>query len=146
MRSDPLLRLFLVAAVALASAACADFARGPKTPVPDAGASADDDAGSAPGDAGSLPSYAADVHPLLVSGCQSCHSSSGTASDTTFILSGDASADYAVAISFINESSPDQSRLLRKGSGGAHIGGAVYPAGSDGYDTILNWIENGALP
>ena len=47
---------------------------------------------------------------------------------------------------FVDTSAPAGSRLLSKLSGNGHQGGAVYAAGSPEYQTILHWIEQGALP
>ena len=64
----------------------------------------------------------------------------------SFILTGDAAADHTVVLGFVNVELPAESRLLRKGSGLGHGGGAVYPQGSAEYETILQWITQGTMP
>jgi hypothetical protein len=118
---------------------CADFERG--EPSPDAG-SPNTDAGG--GDGGETLSYAADVHPLLVAGCQPCHRSGGSAGDTGLILSGEASADFSTVSSLVDATQPAHSRLLRKASGQGH--GAIYAVNSPEYQTLLTWASGGALP
>ncbi|RKH43290.1 hypothetical protein D7X12_13715 [Corallococcus sicarius] len=121
---------------------CADFQRG--DPTPDAGVSPTNDGGSG-GDGGEAVSFAS-IHPLLTSGCQSCHRSGGAAGDTGFVLTGDAEADYLEATSSIDVSNPPASRLLRKASGAGHGGGAIYRDTSTEYQTLLAWIAGGAQP
>lgn len=121
---------------------CADFQRGP---VPaDAGVPPLDGGGG--GDGGATVSFASDVHPLLTTGCQGCHRSGGAAGDTTFVLTGDADADYAEASSLTDASNPSASRLLRKASGAGHGGGAIYGEGTPEYQALLAWIAGGAQP
>ena len=123
---------------------CADFERGPASP--DGGASPSADGGGGGRDGGETVSYAADVHPLLISGCQSCHRSGGTAGDTRFVLSGETSGDYSTSAALVDEANPSQSRILRKASGQGHGGGAIYAADSPEYQTLLAWASGGALP
>ncbi|MFB1481198.1 hypothetical protein [Corallococcus sp. RDP092CA] len=131
----------LMAAVALALG-CADFERGPV--AVDAGAPPIDGGGD--GDGGGAVSFTSDVQPLLTAGCQSCHRSGGAAGSTSFLLTGDADADYAAALSLTDTSNPSASRLLRKASGAGHGGGAVYGEGTPEYQTLLAWISGGAQP
>ncbi|MFP2898599.1 hypothetical protein [Corallococcus sp. 4LFB] len=130
----------LTAAVALL-VGCADFERGPV--AADAGVLPVDGGG---GDGGGALSFEADVHPLLTSGCQSCHRSGGAAGSTSFLLTGDAEADYAATSSLTDASNPSASRLLRKASGAGHGGGAIYGADTPEYQTLLSWISGGAQP
>jgi hypothetical protein len=127
-------------ALIASTGACANFERGPRTTT-DGG---DLDAGAA-GDVGTL-SFAAVVNQLLVPTCQRCHSSGQEAGDTALLLAGDAPADYAVVTPFIDIAAPASSRLLAKMSGQGHGGGTVYAADSPAYQTILNWIQQGARP
>jgi hypothetical protein len=130
----------LTASVLLAAAlACADLERG--DPSPDAGQQLPDAGGG-----GGAVSYASAVHPLLASGCQSCHSSSGAASSTAYLMTGEASSDFGEATSFIDTSNPPLSRLLRKASGQGHGGGTIYPEGSPEYQVLLSWASGGASP
>ena len=57
---------------------------------------------------------------------------------------GTAAADYAVVVPFVDTAAPAGSRLLTKMTGNGHQGGAVYAAGSPEYQTILQWIQQGA--
>ena len=95
---------------------------------------------------GAALSFATDVYPLLVPTCQSCHATGQQAGDTQLLFTGDAPADYPTVIMFVDTSAPAGSRLLSKLSGNGHQGGTVYAAGSPEYQTILHWIEQGALP
>lgn len=139
MRSETAL---LIAAL-LSCVGCADLSRGPPSGDDDAPPVAvDGDAGTG----GDGVSFAADVHPLLVSRCQSCHGSGGSAAETAFLLSGDVDADYAVSATFVDASSPEDSRLVSKAAGVGHAGGALLPAGSPEHDTLVLWIAQGASP
>ncbi|MBN8228609.1 hypothetical protein JYK02_13940 [Corallococcus macrosporus] len=143
MSSDsriPSLAAVLMAAVALL-VGCADFERGPVSA--DAGVPPVDGGG---GDGGGAVSFATDVHPLLTTGCQSCHRSGGAAGSTSFLLTGEAEADYAASSSLTDSSNPSASRLLRKASGAGHGGGTIYGADTPEYQTLLSWISGGAQP
>jgi hypothetical protein len=133
-----------VLAGALAIASCADFSRGALSAT-DAGAQPDGggDAGTSDGAA---VSFATEVYPLLVPTCQSCHATGQQAGDTQLLFTGDAAADYPAVVMFADTSAPAGSRILSKLSGNGHQGGTVYAAGSPEYQTILHWIEQGALP
>jgi hypothetical protein len=133
-------------ACAVALAACADFSRGEPSPVPDAGARPDGGGDAAAADGTAPLSFAAAVYPLLASACQGCHSAGNEAGDTQLVLVGSAAADHATVIMFVDTSAPASSRLLSKTSGNGHQGGAVYAAGSPEYNTILQWIQQGAQP
>ena len=122
--------------------ACADFSRGSAPVLPDGGGGA----GGAASDAGAGASFADEVHGLLISGCQRCHSSDGEASDTKFLLTGDAASDYTSAVMFVSTDAPSSSRMLAKMSGNGHQGGKVYGADTPEYATILQWIQEGARP
>ena len=119
---------------------CADFSRGPAAPVADGGAG---EGGASNPDAG--VSFA-DVEAILVDGCQRCHAPGGEASDTTFLISGDPAADHATAAGFVDVNAPGSSRLLARMSGNGHGGGTVHAAGTPEYQTVLTWIQEGALP
>ena len=136
-------RAALLTALFALALGCADFERGPISA--DAGPSPTD--GGNAGDAGGgAVSFASDVHPLLTTGCQSCHHGGGAAGSTSFLLTGDADADYAAVISLTDTSNPSASRLLRKASGAGHGGGAIYGEGTPEYQTLLAWISAGAQP
>jgi hypothetical protein len=148
MSSEPTFRWAGLAAGALAGAlalaSCADFTRG-EPAATDAGAQPDGSGDGATSD-GAAVSFATDVYPLLVPACQSCHASGQQAGDTQLLFIGDAAADYPTVIMFADTSAPAGSRILSKLSGNGHQGGTVYAAGSPEYQTILHWIEQGALP
>lgn len=107
-----------------------------------------DEGGSTSGDSTGAAglSFAADVEPLLDAGCERCHSADGQASTTAFLLVGDIEADYETTIEFVNLGDPEASRLLAKGAGKGHTGGVVFDDRSSEYETILQWIEQGAEP
>ena len=125
MRSDAT----LVAVAALALVACGGFERGKPS---DGGCDEQTDV------------YVSTVYPLLDESCRSCHSGSGPASGTAFVLTGDADTDYDGIRALVDPSAPDASPLLMKGSGQGHAGGAPLPAGSQDYDAIRAWIQDGA--
>ena len=63
-------------------------------------------------------SFARDVHPLLVAGCQRCHRSrTAQAGNTALLLTADAAADFADARPIRRRRQPAGSRLLGKGAG-----------------------------
>ncbi|MFY2561281.1 hypothetical protein ACN469_27015 [Corallococcus terminator] len=121
---------------------CADFHRG--DPTADAGTPSGEDGGGS--DGGDAPSFITTAHPLLLSGCQSCHRAGGAAGNTGFVLMGDADADFQAASALTDTSTPSGSRLLRKAAGAGHGGGAIYADGSPEYQTLLSWIAGGARP
>ncbi|MEL6339425.1 MAG: hypothetical protein AAFP04_10070 [Myxococcota bacterium] len=144
-----LARLLSIIAV---TGACADFDRGDPLPasadVPDDDNDGDgsDDGGDDDGDGATPLSYTTDVHAMLVSDCADCHSSTGQASGTELLFEDDPEVDYTEVLAFVDESAPDQSRLLTKASGQGHGGGTTYPETSSEYQMTLEWIEGGALP
>ena len=142
MTSDAI-RVFAFALV-LAAAGCADFSRGAPSPKPEGGVVAD--AGAEGGEGGGGTSFATDVYPLLMSGCQRCHAAGKEAGDTQLVLTGSAEADYPSVTLFVDTSAPSGSRLVTKMSGSGHQGGTVYAAGSPEYQTIVQWIQQGASP
>ncbi|MCP3097958.1 hypothetical protein LZ198_03605 [Myxococcus sp. K15C18031901] len=123
---------------------CADFHRG--DPTADAGTPSGGDGGGAGDGGGDAPSFATDAHPLLLSGCQSCHRAGGAAGNTGFVLTGDADGDFQAASALTDTAAPAGSRLLRKASGAGHGGGAIYADGTPEYQTLLAWIAGGAQP
>jgi len=138
MTSRPVLALASLGALALV--ACADLERGPAAVTPDASASGDGGAAE-----GGASSFAANVYPLLAP-CKRCHVPDQEAGDTRLVFSGDATADYMTVLMFVDTSAPSSSRLLAKMSGQGHEGGEIYAASSPEYQTVLNWIQQGARP
>jgi hypothetical protein len=142
LSSERALSLLLLAG----ALACADLERG--DPLPDA-ATADTGAPAteAGSEGGAAPlSFARDVHPLLFDGCARCHSRDGQASNTALLLTADAGADLPGVVQFVNSENPAGSRLLVKGAGMGHGGGAIYAVGTPEYQTILQWITQGSAP
>ena len=123
-------------------AGCADFERG--EPSEDAGSVTPPvvvvDGG------GEVISFALAVHPLLTQGCQTCHRAGGVAGNSSYLLSGDTTADFAAALALTDLSNPSQSRLLLKAAGQSHTGGVIYSAGTPAYQTLLGWVSGGAQP
>lgn len=137
-RSGLLEPLFAACSSALLLA-CADFSRG--APLP---------AGSGPppaaSDAAAGSSFGAQVHSLLLEGCQSCHAGGGAAASTELVYVGDASADYDTTLPFVTPDSPEASRLVTKLQGRGHGGGGIFASTSPEYAVILTWIREGAAP
>ena len=131
----------LPAFAACASAAllaCADFSRG--DPLP---------GGAAPpvaSDAAAGVGFAAEVHALLVAGCESCHAAGGAASSTELVYVGDVEADYGTTLEFVTLGSPEASRLVTKMQGRGHGGGAIFTPASAESELVLTWIREGAAP
>jgi mono/diheme cytochrome c family protein len=135
-------RRLLGAVVALLG--CADLERGAPLPA-DAGPDAAAVDGASDAGAPAL-SFARDVHRLLLDGCARCHAPGASAGNTGLLYVRDAAKDRESTISFINREQPASSRLLGKGAGQGHGGGAIYAAGSPEHRTILDWILQGASP
>jgi hypothetical protein len=135
-------RLALVALLALMG--CADVERGPRPPEPDAGPDAAPREAGASSDAGGV-SFAT-VRPLIDDGCRRCHAAGQMAGNTSFLLTGDAMADYTAVRKLVDLDAPASSRLLAKTSGQGHGGGVIYRPGSPEYTALLSWIEAGAAP
>ncbi len=92
------------------------------------------------------PSFVADILPILRAGCERCHTAAGAASTTAFLLDVDDETAYATTLEFVDLDNPAGSRLLAKTAGLGHTGGVIYDDRTAEYDTILAWIEHGALP
>lgn len=131
-------RRLLLAALLLSG--CADLERGPAAVVPDAGTT--DDATAPDGEA---LSFATSVLPLF-DACVRCHATGQEAGDTQLLFTGSVDADLASVLRFVDTDAPAGSRLLAKLSGLGHQGGAIYAAGSPEYQTVLQWIQQGARP
>ncbi len=121
--------LFALTAAVLASVGCADFHRGP-----------------APRDGGTADSEIEDlafeklVYPILELDCGYCHSAGGAASNTSFVLTGNAGSDRAMVVALVTPGNPGDSRLLMKATGDGHTGGQRFATDSLEYQTIANWI------
>ncbi len=147
MNSERVLIFVLLTAVS-AVVGCADLSRGQA--LPDSAPATVQDAAAVdfagPTDARAALSFAVDVHHLVVDGCARCHSSGGSANTSAFILVNDATKDRQEVLMFVNLSNPAGSRLVAKGAGSGHGGGAIYAASTPEYRTIVNWISQGGLP
>jgi hypothetical protein len=142
-------RLLALSWLALVGGAgCADLERG--DPLPDAAAAADTGVvagdGAAAVDGAAARTFARDVFPLLVDRCGRCHSNGGQAGDTDLVLGNDAAVGLVQVQKLIDLADPPASRLLTKGSGSGHGGGAAVAAGSPEYTVILEWISQGGAP
>ncbi len=86
-------------------------------------------------------SFASAVMPVLITNCQSCHGSSGNLTIT------DTSSTYTnISINnFIDTVNVDNSSLLTKALGTSHGGGAVLNTTDASYQTLKDWISQGAL-
>ena len=87
------------------------------------------------------PTFAASVHPILMTTCALCHRPGGPAAMTRFLLSGDAAKDEPAARAFVDVEAPERSALVTKSSGQMHGGGAVLPSGDARLATILAWAR-----
>lgn len=145
MSSDRSRRTVLVVAL-LAAGGCADFTRGPYWTSSTEGTPAGATGGTGGASGGPALSFAADVYPILVDNCQTCHSSSGEASNTSFIVAADASSTYSDVLDLVDLQSPGDSRLLQKMRGESHTGGVVLDPQTADYQLIQMWIEEGAKP
>ena len=142
-RRPPLCRWALAPLLVVAALGCADFSRGP-TQISTGGTGGTADGGGT-GDSQGALSFATDVYPLLTI-CMNCHVTGGAASTTSLLFSGNATTDYTTVLQFVDTSAATGSRILSKVSGNGHGGGTIYAAGSPEYETILQWIQQGAPP
>ncbi len=122
-------RLLFALTAALAIAGCADFHRGP-----------------APRDGGADDAQGVDltfensVYPVLELDCVDCHSASGQAYNTSFVLTGDARLDRAMVVALVTPGNPSESRLLVQATSDSHGGGQRFATDSSEYQTIADWI------
>jgi len=114
-----------IAVAVLALASCADFHRGP-APV-DGGQSGDE--------------FEKLVYPILEMDCVDCHSASGEASNSSFVLTGDAELDRVVVVALVTPGDPTNSRLLIQATSVSHEGGVRFTNDSVEYQTIAAWIQ-----
>lgn len=90
--------------------------------------------------------FAADIQPLFAGlGCTACHVS-GTDNPVSWQTDSDL---YARVLARVNSADPENSRLLFKPTGLHHGGGMAIDisttAGQTSYNTLLNWIREGAI-
>lgn len=132
----------------LQGGACAVPDRG-DPPAPDVATAADTSgtAGEVSGDSETdepTVSYAESIHPLQMTMCApACHATGAGG----FTIAGNVEADLQATLQRVSLAAPEDSKLLKKVSGdAAHQGGPLLPAGSEGYELILDWIAQGANP
>lgn len=86
--------------------------------------------------------FATSVQPLLEQKCMTCHSSSGLAQNTSFVLrDGDTDNNLAAFISVAQRSVDGTPVVLLKPTGGiTHTGGKLAPPGSADYATLEKMV------
>ncbi len=90
--------------------------------------------------------FEADILPIMTARCGSCHVADG---DSDFVLTGSAEGDFGAVAARTNITTPENSLLLLKATGGLPMGPPTQPvspsplstADAD-YTTILNWITS----
>lgn len=129
---------------------CADLSRGDSIEPGDATAASNaEDGASLDGDAAVAQTQTVtftSLHPLLLAGCRECHRAGGQAANTSFVLTGDKSSDLATTLPCVNRADPANSRLLTKGVGRNHEGGAVWASDAAQATSVLRWIQQGTQP
>jgi hypothetical protein len=88
--------------------------------------------------------FAGALHQALLGACRSCHSPSGVAGRGKYVLDGTLEADYTATRGQVNVAQPESSALLRRASGVAHPGGAIFLPGSPDQQRLSSWIRDGA--
>jgi hypothetical protein len=142
MSSEVAVRVLMLASIL--GLACADVERGPRPPGPDAAPDTGPLEAGAGSDSGGI-SFAS-VRPLIDDQCRRCHVAGGMADNSSFLLAGDATAEYTAVRALVDVAAPTQSRLLLKAAGQNHGGGVVYRPTSPEYAALLAWIQAGAAP
>lgn len=100
--------------------------------------------GTAPRPAAPRGPTFATLRPMLDRECQSCHSPDGKAKKSKWVLTG-GPEDYDNTLRFVKKDAPEQSSLLRKGTGATlHGGKKTIAADSAEAGQILEWIRAGA--
>lgn len=137
MNSRNAIAIASVVLAAILAGACGDFERGDPLPATET---------ASPTGTNGAVSFASDVHPILIEYCEDCHSPSGEASSSDYILSGNSDDDYLTVLEFVDVENPSSSRLLTKARGTGHTGGVILSSGSAEFTTLFNWIAEGAAP
>jgi hypothetical protein len=130
MRSKFFLALVATGLV-LASTDCADFHRG-HAPLD----------GGQGGDGSQIADLAFEklVYPILELDCADCHSASGEASNSNYVLTGNAQLDRPMVVALVTPGNPANSRLLTQATSNSHNGGVRFATASVEYQTIASWI------
>jgi len=89
--------------------------------------------------------FQSDVFPIFQTNCTtSCHSSTGIAQNTRFVVTN-LSSTYAATVTLVDTLNAHNSAILQKATYViGHSGGKVFDINSTEYNTILSWISNGA--
>lgn len=106
-----------------------------------------------------LYSFNTDIRPILGSDtnsgkCTQCHSEGATPLTPVFYTdagrsAANASSLYSDVMARVNLNDPENSLILQKPAGKNHVGGIISGFASSAdldYQTLLNWIREGALP
>lgn len=92
--------------------------------------------------------FTGNVFPILQGDCFACHASvNNSAAFSAFPMSQNENTTYNEVITRVNLGTPPNSLLLQKATtnGVSHSGGQRFTVGSTEYNTILKWIQQGAL-
>lgn len=109
-------------------------------PGDDAGGACKASAARKPDDARAY--YDQSVYPLLESDCLDCHVADGDASDSAFVLEGNADADYALVKEFTERDLAGYPYLLAKASAFAgHTGGVRFALTSAEADILIEFAD-----
>ena len=90
--------------------------------------------------------YAEVIHEIIERSCGTgCHLGNPIPGDGIYRIGPGAveaavEASYADVLEFVNLEDPERSRLLLAATGDLHPGGAVWAAGSPGYEAVRQWI------
>lgn len=86
--------------------------------------------------------YDDQLYPLLQSDCMDCHVAGGDASDSAFVLEGDADTDYAQVREFTERELAGYPYLLAKASAFAgHTGGVRFALSSPEADILMEFAD-----
>ncbi|HET8729742.1 MAG TPA: hypothetical protein VFM34_01355 [Moraxellaceae bacterium] len=96
--------------------------------------------------------FANDIRPILSNnGCTGCHVDGGIAGIPVYWddnIDSDGNKLYQRILARVNLANPEDSRLLKKPTSELHGGGVVIdtttPQGQADYNTLVNWIREGA--
>ena len=108
------------------------------------------------GDGGGGSKFEADVLPVFSTSCGACHIEEGALTGGLVLVpkaSGSTltTADlYNNVLVYVNTTTPEDSEILTVPStgvlpsSGAHTGAVALASSTDGYKTVLSWIQAGA--
>lgn len=88
----------------------------------------------------------ADVKAIFAAKCDACHLNTAIVGTSMLLDGNDDAADHAIVTALVDMTTPSNSTLLVKGTGGmSHTGGSPLTVGGADYTTITTWITDGAL-